>query len=252
MLTPKQILDIAALAGQIILTNGAEIYRTEDTITRICQAYGMKYVQSLVTPTGIFISIDDGSDISETVVRRIYRRGLNLTKISQVNELSRKLQKKPWDYQTALQHLQEIDQGQNQYSMNLVILLSSLGACVNVILIQGSYLNMIPAFIAALAALLITNKIGFLKEVNFVPQIIAGFVAGTIALFFYHWGVGDNLPIITVSSILPFVPGVSLTNSIRDAISGDLISATSRGMEAAFITVSLAIGAAFSLGVFFT
>lgn len=250
MLTPKQILDIAAYAGQIILTNGAEIYRTEDTITRICQAYGMKYVQSLVTPTGIFISIDDGSQISETVVRRIHRRGLNLTKISQVNQLSRRLQTDPLDYQTAIADLDEINHSKNQYPLNLVIFLSSLGACVNVVLINGNYINILPAFIAALGALLTTNKIGFLKEVNFVPQIIAGFVAGSISLFFYHLKIGDNLPIIIVSSILPFVPGVSLTNSIRDAISGDLISATSRGMEAAFVTVSLAIGAAFALGVF--
>ncbi len=250
MLTPKQILDIAAYAGKIILTNGAEIYRTEDTITRICQAYGIKFVQSLVTPTGIFISIDDGAELSETVVRRIHKRNLNLTKISQVNEFSRGLETNPLDFQTAMTRLKEISYSSNEYSINTVILLSSFGGCVNVVLMNASYFNIIPALLASLGAQLVIRKIGFLKEVNFVPQMIAGFIAGIISLFFFQQGLGDNLGIILVSSILPFVPGVSLTNSIRDAIGGDLISATSRGMEAAFVTISLAIGAAISLGVF--
>ncbi|AZR72588.1 hypothetical protein BBF96_03815 [Anoxybacter fermentans] len=251
MLTPKQILDIASYAGEIILANGAEIYRTEDTIIRICQAYGIKYVQSLVTPTGIFISIDDGDNISETVVRRIHRRCVNLTKISQVNEFSRKLQKNPMDYATAMKELEKISNDKNEYSLTAVILWISLGSSMNVILMKKSYINIIPALLASLGAQLVV-KIDFLKDVNFVPEIVAGFIAGLISLFCYQYGLGDHLSTIIVSSILPFVPGVSLTNAIRDAINGDLISANSRGMEAGLIAISLAIGVALALGVFYT
>lgn len=251
MITPKQILDVALTAGTIILINGAEIYRTEDTITRICQAYGMKFVQSIVTPTGIFLSIDDGDSVSETVVRRIHRRGLDLDKICRINEFSRRLQNNPLDYIVAMQELEQISSGKNEFSLTLGILLSSLGASMIVILLQGSYINIIPAFFAALVAQLIIEKIVFLKEVNFVPQMIAGFIGASISLLGFRLGLGDSLSIIIVSSILPFVPGVSLTNSIRDAINGDLISANSRGMEAILIAISLAIGVAAALGVFY-
>lgn len=34
----KQILRLALYAGEIMLKNGAETYRVEDTITRICKS----------------------------------------------------------------------------------------------------------------------------------------------------------------------------------------------------------------------
>ncbi len=251
MLTSKQVLDIAGYAGQIILANGAEIYRTEDTISRICQTYGIQAVQSVVTPTGIFISIDDGISNTQTAVLRIHRRSLNLTKISQVNAFSRSLQASPLDYEVAMSKLNTIRTSANEYTINRVILLSSFGVSMNVLLAKASFINIIPTFLASLGAQLVIRKIGFLKDVNFVPEMIAGFIAGLISLFFYHNGLGDQLSTIIVSSIFPFVPGVSITNAIRDAISGDLISANSRGIEAILIAISLAVGVALALGVFY-
>ena len=86
--------------------------------------------------------------------------------------------------------------------------------------------------------------------INFTPEIIVGLIAGFISSLFYQLGIGDPLHIMIIGGILPFVPGVSITNSVRDAINGDLISATSRGMEALLIAISLAIGVTISLGVF--
>ena len=41
---PEQLLKISALAGKILLENGAEIQRTEDTICRICEEIGRAHV----------------------------------------------------------------------------------------------------------------------------------------------------------------------------------------------------------------
>ncbi|TDX51532.1 threonine/serine ThrE exporter family protein [Orenia marismortui] len=251
MITPKQILNIAAYAGDIILSNGGEIYRTEDTISRICQAYGMKYVQSLVTPTGIFISIDDGDGGSETIVRRIHSREINLTKISKVNDFSRSLQTEVLKHQAAMEELASIEYGNPKSKLTLGLFLISFGVSMNVILMNENYINIIPAILASLGAQIAVKKMGFLKDINFIPEIVAGFIAGSISLFSLQQGLGDNLAIIVVSGILPFVPGVAITNSIRDAISGDLISSTSRSIEAALIAISLAVGVALSLGVFY-
>ncbi|GAB6098579.1 threonine/serine exporter family protein [Halanaerocella petrolearia] len=246
MATPKQVLDIASYAGEIILTNGAEIYRTEETINRICQAYGMKYTQSIVTPTGLFVSIDDGY----TIVKRIHNRRVNLDKISQVNNLSRQLAQETIEYHKAMTKLHEIATDKNEYNLFTVVLSSSLAASMYVILVKGSYIDLLPALVASLGAQLFINISGFLKEINFISELIAGFIAGIISNLFYHFGIGENLSIITVSGILSFVPGVSVTNAIRDAINGDLISATSRGAEVFLVAINLAVGVAMALGVF--
>ncbi|MCK8817432.1 threonine/serine exporter family protein [Natroniella sulfidigena] len=250
MPTGKEILNIAAYAGNIILSNGAETYRAEETITLICKAYGMKYVDSLVTPTGIFISIDDGNNTSKTIVKRVTNRTHNLTKISQINNFSRQLQAEPLDYQTAIKKLNQINYREDEYSLTLSTLLGSLGAATFVILAEANYINLIPAFLVSLSSQLTIKKIGFLGTINFIPELIAGLIAGFVSSLLYHFNIGDTLNVMVISGILPFVPGVSVTNSIRDVINGDLISATSRGVEAILIAISLAIGVAISLGGF--
>ena len=47
-----------------------------------------------------------------------------------------------------------------------------------------------------------------------------------------------------------FVPGVALTNSIRDFLSGDMLSGVARLMEAMLTAISLAAGAGVVIKIF--
>ena len=40
-MTPEQLLKLSSKAGKILLESGAEIQRTEDTICRLCEAFGV-------------------------------------------------------------------------------------------------------------------------------------------------------------------------------------------------------------------
>ena len=48
----QEILSLAVLAGEILIKNGGEIFRVEDTMMRIIESYGIKdynvYVLSLI------------------------------------------------------------------------------------------------------------------------------------------------------------------------------------------------------------
>ena len=90
----NKLLQVSAFAGQILLESGAETYRVEETIDKICLAFGVKQTDSFATPTGIFVSITYKEQIYSTV-KRITNRGVDLNKVDKINDLSRKLQKKP-------------------------------------------------------------------------------------------------------------------------------------------------------------
>ena len=62
----KKILIVAVYAAEIMMRNGAEIYRVEDTVTRICKAGRIKHVEVFATPTGIFVSMDSGDENGRT------------------------------------------------------------------------------------------------------------------------------------------------------------------------------------------
>ena len=57
----KNVLILALHAGEILLKSGSEIYRVEDTVTRICKACRIKYVEVFATTSSIFLSVDTGS-----------------------------------------------------------------------------------------------------------------------------------------------------------------------------------------------
>ena len=86
----KDIMKLALRAGDIMMKSGAEIYRVEDTIERICKSCGIENVDVFATPTGIFMSTDN-EDASNTVsyIKRIRSSETDLTRISRVNQFSR-------------------------------------------------------------------------------------------------------------------------------------------------------------------
>ena len=85
----KLLFDTAVFAGELLMKNGAETYRVEDTMYRILKKSNLKTVQVLVMMTGFVATLDDPSMDSLTVVRRINSRGTDLELIDKVNVISR-------------------------------------------------------------------------------------------------------------------------------------------------------------------
>jgi len=54
--------------------------------------------------------------------------------------------------------------------------------------------------------------------------------------------MGSHFDLIVVSSVMPMVPGVAITNAIRDTLHGDLISGVARTLDAFIVAASIAAG----------
>ena len=48
----KLLLDTAVMAGELMLANGAETYRVEDTMQRMLELSGLKTAEAFVMVTG--------------------------------------------------------------------------------------------------------------------------------------------------------------------------------------------------------
>ena len=60
-LDQRDVLDAAMTAGHILLENGAEIFRVEETIDRICHHFGVQSENAFVLSNGIFLMSGLGS-----------------------------------------------------------------------------------------------------------------------------------------------------------------------------------------------
>ncbi len=86
-----EVFQIAQLTGEIMLKNGAETYRVEDTITRILKTTGFSQIEAFTTLTGMVISMSDPTILPVTSVKRVQNRSNHLRKVEMANDVSRRL-----------------------------------------------------------------------------------------------------------------------------------------------------------------
>ncbi|MEG0551950.1 MAG: threonine/serine exporter family protein, partial [Carnobacterium sp.] len=88
----KTLMDVAILAGEIMLESNAETYRVEDTMNHILQTSNFETTEALAIATGLVATLDDPSiDDPITIVKRINSIATNLSNIAEVNTISRQL-----------------------------------------------------------------------------------------------------------------------------------------------------------------
>lgn len=237
-----KIMEICLLAGKIMLQSGAEIYRIEDTMNRIAKACAIPEAHSFVTPTGIFLSLQgQAQDQEQTKFLRINDRQIDLNKIVSVNDVSRKLSVGELTIEQAHASLLQIEKAKFLYPFWLQLLAAALTSGFFSLMFGGSYIDFLPAVAAGGLGFFLYAKATHRIAVKFFAEIFAAFIIGAIAYFFYYLGLDIHIDKVIIGSVMPLVPGVLITNAIRDLMAGDLVSGLARGTEA-FLT-AFAIGA---------
>ena len=87
MQTDEQKLNIVGAAAQLLLENGSETYRVEETARRMAKGFGIGEINIAAFPTSVFLEAG-----GRAFVRRISRRGTNSRRIAMVNEISREVE----------------------------------------------------------------------------------------------------------------------------------------------------------------
>mgnify|MGYP000093274481 FL=1 len=67
----KEILTLAVEIGDAMLRCGAEIYRVEDSVIRILEAFGLDDFDAYVLSNGIFASANESREDACSVVRYV-------------------------------------------------------------------------------------------------------------------------------------------------------------------------------------
>lgn len=245
-----KIINLAVEAGKIILQNGGETYRVEETMLRICYAFNIKQADSFVTPTGIMLSLIDTNGKTISLIKRINNRTVNLEKISQVNDLSRAVVTKSLSLDYIEFRLKEIDKISG-YSTPFLIMASAFSAGFFTLLFGGNIKDFSVSLIIGTIIKIVSIMLNKIKINEFFINSIGGAIASLIALISVYLNIGENKDIIIIGSIMLLVPGIIITNAIRDTIAGDLVSGISRAVEAFFIAVAIAVGSGLVIKLWF-
>lgn len=238
------IMEVCLLAGKIMLQSGAETYRVEDTMSRMAHALGIKEVHSYVTPTGIIFTVESRTEPTKTKLFRITERTTDLHKVTLVNSVSRHIVAGTLDLYEARAELRQIDENKMTYSTAFQIGAAALASGCFLIMFNGVWRDFIPA--------VVTGGVGFTSvlffhrvvPIKFFSEFLGSIIIGLLSYFFIKIGWGMQLDSIIIGSVMPLVPGLLLTNAVRDLMAGHLVSGISKGAEALLTAFAIGSGIA--------
>lgn len=240
--------EIASNAGAIMLSNGAEIYRVEDTIERIVKSKeNIRDADIYSTANVIILSFTYKGQV-HTNVRRVKSRRNNLYYIDKVNSFSRKFVSGDMSLKEGLLELEKIKNDPGQ-PFAWQVLGSSLSAGAFLLLLGGDIQDMLISFFVGFVSYAISHIFEKRKFGFFLINFIAGLVVSLITLGFSHFLGTVEVNKVVVASMMAFLPGIIITNSMRDLMSGDVTSGLTGATTAFLISSALAIGVALPITI---
>ena len=238
----EMAIDCILLAGRIMMESGAETYRVEDTMLRMARSQNLDDAQSYVTPTGIIFSL---GRTQPTRVTSISTRITDLHKITLVNNVSRKLTSQIITLEQAYDELKNIESTNYFLPIIIQVLSASIASSCFLVLFYGAWANVPAAFLAGGTGLYIATLVQEKTNVKFFAEFLAALVVGIIAYVAVNIGYGTDLDQIIIGGVMPLVPGLLITNAVRDLMAGHFTSGIAKGAEA-FLT-AFAIGSGIAL-----
>lgn len=245
----KKLMKLAISTGETLLKNGAEAYRVEDTMERICDSRDNIFnVNSFVTHTGIFLTCEYDNE-SYVDFKRVRNISINLKKISEVNKFSRKFVCTNLSLDDGLKVIEDIN-NMKIYSKMHEAISGAASAAFFTLMFGGSFRDFLSSLLVSFFVILILGVTNQFKLTFFIDNFLGAFLASLFAVISIEIGLGSNLDKIIIGSIMYLVPGVAITNAIRDTMSGDSLSGLSKGMEAIFAALAIAFGVGVVLSLY--
>ena len=241
MMNDDELLFVMTSFGKLLLENGAETYRIEDSTKRIALAYGVKAVDVYAASTSIMITIITAKDQSLSRVKRISNRVTNLDKIECLNRLCRNICETTPNFIMVNQSLRAISLRPNYHYLVQVIGYAAT-ASIFTLFFGGSPIEALCALLIGGTIKVISYHLNTLKTNPLFITIICSNAISILTLIFYHLEIIPQIDHIIIGAIMPLVPGVALTNSIRDLMAGDFVAGQAKLTEAILIATCIAIG----------
>jgi uncharacterized membrane protein YjjP (DUF1212 family) len=236
-------MQICLLAGNLMLRNGAETSRIEETITRLGRASGARDVHSFVTPTGIFITVHSEGGVVTRLQRIVESQGINLYKVAEVNALSRRFERGECTAEEVIARLQSIEREGPVFPLFVIHLAAAMSSGGFTILFGGAWEDFLPGACAGWVANTLMENLDP-RMPRFLAVFFCAFVSSFLSLLIVLAGFGQHLDKVMLGGVVPLVPGLAITNAVRDLMAGDLLAGVARSAETVLTACAIAVAVA--------
>lgn len=232
------------LAGRIMMESGSEAYRVEDTMNRIARNTLDADIESYVTATGIFMSINDQSVTQITQARE---RSINLEKIDAANKLSRQYAEGQLSLDKLYGQLKSVDKQTREFNRNYRTISAGIASLSLMFLLGGNYNDILLAFFIGSIGYYISSNLYAKFKMKFINDLLAVLAISLLAVLSNRLGIVTNLDSLIIGCVMPLVPGLAITTAMRDMFEGHVVTGIVRSVEALLVAIVIGFGIALVL-----
>ena len=245
----KNLLDCIMDLGEQMLICGGEIHRVEDTLNRIFSAYNTHRTDVFIITSSMVVTVHTYDGKIYTQTRRITEISADYEKLHKLNDLSRNICRYKFSSEEIKDRLSDISSSKT-YPVWLEFVCYAIIAGAFTLFFGGGITEAaVSLAIGALVRLIIMISDKTVKNKIFA-KFISAFLATVLAFTALQINIIPTVDNVIIGNIMTLIPGIGLTNALKDLIMGDSIAGLLRTIEACI--TALAIAAGYFAVAFFT
>lgn len=229
----EELMNLVMRAGKLLLENGAEVFRVQQTMDIIARSYGGQDVNIYVLTNGLYCSMEG----QRTRVAYVPEATPHLGRVAEINDLSRRIAAGKVPLAEASTRLEEIAALPPTPAWGQVAACASGSACF-AILFGGVWADVGWALLIGVLLQLFLFGAARLRLNKIFTKLVGAGLVAALAVALPCQGMDQ----VIIGCLMPLTPGIALTMSIRDFINGDYLSGTIRLIDALLIAGSIACG----------
>ena len=230
--------------GRALHECGANSERIERHLGNVTEMLGL-HGSFLVSPTTFTCAFWEDDELDQFIhIERVSPADYNLGKLWDIDQLVETIESGKLTFQDGVEELERLRQTEHNHCFAIQSLSWFLtGGCFSLLLSPGLF-DALASAVISLLAFLIVRQGASRPTWQPVSTILGALAAGLIAGCLAGTALPINPPLVVLASLVIFIPGLALTVSLTEISTGQLISGTSRIVDAIMTLLKLFFGAA--------
>ena len=236
------ILDI----GEAMLCSGAENFRLDDTMYRMCKSYGFKRYDVFVIPSNIQITVETPEGEILTQIRHIESTGINYDRLDYMNNLARYVCAHTPDARELHRRYLEV-MARKQQPLWVTYLAGVMGGTGFAVFFGCGLTDAVVAVLVSLMIVFVGDWLGKREDNLLIYNLILAFLSETVIIGMDFLGIGTHPDRIMIGIVMLLISALSTTNGIREVLQRDFLSGLINIMNSVLGAAGIAFGIAIAM-----
>ncbi len=229
--------------GKALHKLGSTAYRLEDNLLSIANFLDIR-ASFIIAPTALtFILSDDEDDQQYNHLLRVTPGEIDLGSLARIDELVDELVNGERNLPQALERLDEINAKPPPYGVFLTFMAFGASSGAFSMLMHTSWNDVLWSVLLGFVVFLFILWAERSRRVTEMLEPIAAITTSLLASLISLFDPSINIPIVVLSSIIAFIPGLSLTVGLSELAARHLMSGTARIMDSIMVLFKIYFGA---------